>query len=200
MHFDTMNSIDTATRRLFSEARSYNHWLSTPVPESLLRAVHDLAQMGPTSMNSQPMRLQFVVSEPARQRLLPCVKPANAGKIREAPAVAIIGMDMRFHDRLPTLYPHNLEAHSLYEGKPEFLASTALRNSSLQGAYLIMAARLLGLDCGPMSGFDAQAVDQAFWSGTTVRTNFLCNLGYADHAQIRPRGPRLAFDEICTVL
>lgn len=195
-----MNAIDNATRCLFTEARSYNHWLSTPVPESLLRAVYDLAQFGPTSMNSQPMRLQFVVSESAKQRLLPCVKPGNVSKIREAPVIAIIGMDMRFHDRLPTLYPHNSEARSLYEGKPEFLGSTALRNSSLQGAYLIMAARLRGLDCGPMSGFDTQAVDQEFWSGTTVRTNFLCNLGYADHAQIRPRGPRLAFDEVCSLL
>lgn len=194
-----MNAIDNATRRLFTEARSYNHWLPTPVPESLLRDIYDLAHLGPTSMNSQPMRLQFVVSEEAKQQLLPCVKPGNVGKVREAPVIAIVGMDMRFHDRLPTLYPHNAEAHSLYEGKPEYLASTALRNSSLQGGYLIMAARLLGLDCGPLSGFDAPAVDQVFWAGTTVKTNFLCNLGYADRAQVRPRGPRLGFDEVCAL-
>lgn len=196
-----MDAIDHATRRLFTEARSYNHWLPTPVPDALLRDVHALAQLGPTSMNSQPMRLQFVRSESARQQLLPCVKPGNAGKIREAPVIAIIGMDLAFQDRLPALYPHNPEARSLYEGdaKSEYRVSTALRNSSLQGAYLMMAARLLGLDCGPMSGFDADAVDQVFWAGTPVRTNFLCNLGYADHAQIRPRGPRLAFDEVCTL-
>ncbi len=183
--------------RLFTEARTGSRWLQQAVPSALLRELYDLAKCGPTSMNSQPMRLQFVVSQAAKERLAACVNPGNVDKTLGAPVVVIIGQDLNFADRLPQLFAHKTDAKSYYEGKPDLVASTALRNSSLQGGYLIMAARLLGLDCGPMSGFDAGKVDQAFWAGTTVRTNFLCNLGHADRSQDKSRPPRLGFDEVC---
>ena len=194
-----MSTSDLAARHLFTDARSCSRWLAQPVPEQLLRSVYDLAKYGPTSMNSQPMRVQFVVSQSAKQKLLACVNPGNVAKTTEAPVVAIIGQDLAFADQLPVLFAHKTDAQSYYAGKPDLVASTALRNSSLQGAYLMMAARLLGLDCGPMSGFNAPAVDQAFWAGTTVRTNFLCNLGYGDHTGLRERAPRLDFDVVCSV-
>ena len=194
-----MIDTDATARRLFSEARSCSHWLARPVPEAVLRQVYELAKYGPTSMNSQPMRVQFVVSPSAKDKLLACLNPGNVAKTSEAPVVAIIGQDLDFPERLPVLFAHKTDAQSYYAGKPEVVASTALRNSSLQGAYLMMAARLLGLDCGPMSGFNAAAVDQAFWAGTAVRTNFLCNLGYGDHAQLRARAPRLDFETVCAL-
>lgn len=192
-----MDNIDIAARRLFTEARSCSYWLAKPVPVDVLRSIYELAKYAPTSMNSQPMRVQFVVSQAARQQLLACVNPGNVAKTTAAPVVAIIGEDLAFADQLPVLFAHKIDAQSYYAGKPDLVASTALRNSSLQGAYLMMAARLLGLDCGPMSGFNAAAVDQAFWAGTTVRTNFLCNLGYGDHAALRERAPRLDFEAVC---
>lgn len=191
---------DAMARRLFTEARTHAHWQARAVPEAVLRQLHVLVACGPTSMNTQPMRLKFIVSAAAKERLLPCLNPGNLAKTRAAPVVALIGHDLGFPELLPRLFAHKADARSYYEGKPEFTASTALRNSSLQGGYLVIAARLLGLDCGPMSGFDAEAVDREFWSGTHVRSNFLCNLGYGDTTALRPRPPRLGFDEVCELL
>jgi 3-hydroxypropanoate dehydrogenase len=197
---DDPSVLQRLARQLFTEARTHGHWLDRAVPPERLRELHALVACGPTSMNTQPMRLKFVVSAAAKARLLACVNPGNVAKTQAAPVVAIVGEDLGFPDLLPRLFAHKTDARSYYDGKPEVVASTALRNSSLQGGYLIIAARLLGLDCGPMSGFDAAAVDRAFWDGTRVRTNFLCNLGYGDAAQLKPRPPRLGFDEVCEVL
>jgi 3-hydroxypropanoate dehydrogenase len=186
-----------AARLLFTEARSHGHWLPQPVAPELLRELFELVKCGPTSMNCQPLRLIFVQSAAARERLLACMNPGNVEKTRAAPVVVILGQDHGFPDRLATLFPHKADARAYYDGKPDVVAATALRNSSLQGGYLMMAARLLGLDCGPMSGFDAAAVDREFWGGTKVRTNFLCNLGHGDARLLKPRAPRLGFDEVC---
>lgn len=190
---------DTA-RRLFTDARTHGHWLPQAVDPTLLRELYVLVRCGPTSMNSQPMRLKFVVTPTAKERLLACVNPGNVAKTQTAAVVVIVGQDLAFPDHLPRLFAHKSDARAYFEGKPDFTAATALRNSSLQAGYLILAARLLGLDCGPMSGFDASAVDRAFWGGTAVRTNLLCNLGYGDATQLRPRPPRFEFDEVCEVV
>ncbi|QCB46856.1 malonic semialdehyde reductase [Hydrogenophaga sp. PAMC20947] len=192
-----MTEFNHLIESLFEEARSHAHWLAEPVSETLLRSLYERAKWGPTSMNSQPMRLQFVVSQAAKQKLVECINVPNRPKALGAPVTVIVGQDLSFPETLATQFPHKTDALSYYEGKPELVASTALRNSSLQGGYLIMAARSLGLDCGPMSGFDNAAVDRAFWAGTTVKTNFLCNLGHGDPASLHPRGPRLSFDQVC---
>lgn len=191
-----MNPTPVTTARLFTEARTQNGYLAQPVPDERLRELFDLLKWGPTAANSSPARFVFVRSAEARARLLDCMSPGNQQKVREAPVTVIIGMDMAFHEQLPKLFPHT-DARSWFAGKPELIASTAMRNSSLQGAYLILAARTLGLDCGPMSGFDAEKMDAAFWAGTPVRTNFVCTLGVGDPAKLMPRSPRLSFDEAC---
>ncbi len=191
---------DDAARRLFIDARSHGQWLPRPVAPALLQRLYELLRLGPTSMNCQPLRLLFVQSDEARERLLPCLNPGNVAKARSASVVAVLGQDLGFVDQLATLFPHKTDARSYYDGKPDVLASTALRNSSLQAAYLMLAARLLGLDCGPMSGFDAEAVDRSFWAGTSVRTNFLCNLGYGDVSALKPRHPRLHFEQACRII
>ena len=193
----TTPDLSVAARRLFTDARTCSRWLPQVVPQPLLRELYDLAKLGPTSMNCQPMRLQFVVSPEAKARLAACVNAGNVAKVQGAPVVAIVGQDMAFAERLPVLFAHKTDAMSYFEGKPDVVASTALRNSGLQGGYLILAARLLGLDCGPMSGIDAERVDAEFWAGTHVRTNFLCSLGYGDRSHDKPRPPRLDFDEVC---
>jgi 3-hydroxypropanoate dehydrogenase len=179
------------------EARTCSRWQARPIAHELLQELYELVSLGPTSMNCQPMRLKFVVSEAAKARLLPALYDSNVDKARHAPVVAVIGMDMNFPSLLPRLFAHKTDAVAYYEGKPELVASTALRNGSLQAGYLMVAARQLGLDCGPMSGFDAQKVDAEFWQGTSVRTNFLCNLGYGNYEGLRARAPRLGFDEAC---
>ena len=184
------------TAQLFTEARTQNGYLDQPVPDERLRELFDLLKWGPTSANSSPARFVFVRSAEARARLLDCMSPGNQQKVREAPVTVIIGMDMAFHEQLPKLFPHT-DARSWFAGKPELIATTAMRNSSLQGGYLILAARALGLDCGPMSGFDAEKMDAAFWAGTPVRTNFVSTLGTGDPARLMPRSPRLSFDEAC---
>lgn len=189
-----------ARARLFTEARTQAHWLPRDVPDALLREIHALATMAPTSMNTQPLRVLFLRSDDQRERLAQCVNAGNVDKVRRAPVVAVLGMDLDFPSWLPVLFPHKADAPAYYAGKPAFTEATALRNSSLQAAWLMQAARLLGLDCGPMSGFDADAVDRAFWAGTTVRTNFLCSLGYGDGRNLKPRPRRLAFDEACRIL
>lgn len=185
-----------STTSLFTEARSHNRFEPEPVPDSTLRALYDLMKWGPTSANCTPARIVFVRSEPARQALLACMNAGNVEKARSAPVVAIIGMDMEFHEKLPRLYP-STDARAWFVGKPELIAATALRNSSLQGGYFILAARALGLDCGPMGGFDAAKLDAAFFAGTTIQSNFVVALGRGRPEALYPRGPRLDFDEAC---
>lgn len=191
--------MQTSTERLFTEARTQNGYRPQPVPDETLRALYDLLKWGPTSANSSPARFLFVRSDEAKSRLIECLNPGNVQKVREAPVTAIIGMDMAFHDRLPFLFPHT-DARSWFAGDEAKIAETAFRNSSLQGGYLILAARALGLDCGPMSGFDAAKMDAAFWSGTSVKTNFICALGVGDPAKVHARNPRLPFEQACRLL
>jgi 3-hydroxypropanoate dehydrogenase len=187
----------TTTEALFTEARTQNGYLPQPVSDDTLRQLYELMKWGPTTANSSPARLIFVRTPAARERLLACVNPGNQNKVREAPVTVIVGMDLDFHEQLPKLFPHAPDARSWFAGDTVKRAETALRNGSLQGGYLILAARALGLDCGPMSGFDAAKMDAAFWAGRSVRTNFICTLGHGDPAKLFPRSPRLAFDEAC---
>lgn len=190
---------DAGLDLVFRQARTYSYWLDKPVDDALLRRVYDLAKMGPTSANMCPMRVVFVTSKEAKEKLKPCLDAGNVDKTMKAPATAIVGMDVRFYEQLPKLYPH-ADAKAWFKDLPEnVLESIALRNSSLQGAYFMLAARSLGLDCGPMSGFNNTKVDEAFFAGTTVKSNFLCNLGYGDPAKLHSRSPRLTFDEACRV-
>lgn len=191
--------MQTTTERLFTEARTQNGYKPTAVPDATLRALYDLLKWGPTSANSSPARFLFVRSAEAKERLVACLNPGNVQKVKEAPVSAIIGMDMAFYDKLPFLFPHT-NARAWFAGNEAKIAETAFRNSSLQGGYLILAARALGLDCGPISGFDAAKVDAAFWAGTTVRTNFICTLGEGDPARVFARSPRLPFEEACRLL
>ncbi|MCO6060427.1 malonic semialdehyde reductase [Pseudomonas sp. MOB-449] len=191
---------------LFRQARSQNGWRDRPVDDETLVALYDLVRWGPTSVNSCPARIVFLRSTAAKQRLLPALSPGNVDKVRAAPVTAIIGYDAAFHRQLPRLFPHNPDIRDWFEQQPELIEPTALRNSSLQGGYFILAARGLGLDCGPMSGFDHQRVDREFFDddscfpGMQVKTNFLCNLGYGDPDKLFPRSPRLSFEECCSLL
>ena len=153
---------------------------------------------GPTSANSSPARIVFVTSPAAKEKLIACMSPGNVAKTRSAPVTAIIGMDMAFYEKLPFLFPH-VDAKAWFVGKKEFADTTAFRNSSLQGGYFIIAARAVGLDCGPMSGFDNAQVDAAFWAGIEVKTNFVCTLGRGDPSKVLPRNPRLSFEEACRI-
>ena len=190
---------DDALDTLFRSARSHSHWLDQPVSDDLLHELYELMKWGPTSGNCTPARLVFVRSQEAKERLKPCLDTGNVNKSMTAPVVAIIGMDMEFYEKLPRLFPHNLEARSWFAGKPEKIQETAFRNSSLQGAYFILAARSLGLDCGPMSGFDKQKLDAEFFPDGKIKSNFLCAIGYGEHAKLFPRGPRLDYAEACRV-
>jgi 3-hydroxypropanoate dehydrogenase len=183
---------------VFRSARTHTHWLDRPVDDETLRALYDLLKWGPTSANCSPARIVFVRSRDAKERLRPALSAGNLDKTMAAPATAIIGYDLRFFDHLPRLFPHT-DARSWFAGRDELIRTTAFRNGTLQGAYLIIAARALGLDCGPMSGFDNARVDAEFFAGETVKSNFLCNLGYGDPAKLHPRNPRLAFDEACRI-
>jgi len=190
---------DHALNQLFREARTHNEWLAEPVSTELLRRIYDLAKWGPTSANSSPARFVFVLSPEAKQRLRPALSPGNLAKTMAAPATAIIAYDTEFHERLPKLFPHR-DMRSVFASKAALLEETAFRNSSLQGAYFMIAARALGLDCGPMSGFDAAKVNAEFFPDGKWKANFLCNLGYGDHSKLFPRNPRLSFEEACLVL
>lgn len=189
---------DDALDQLFRSARSQNKWLDKPVSNTLIHALYDLMRMGPTSANSSPARIVFVTSAAAREKLKPFLLPNNVSKVMSAPVTAIIGQDLEFYERLPTLFPH-VDARSWFAGNERLAELTAFRNSSLQGAYLIMAARALGLDCGPMSGFDNEGVDKTFFAGTKVKSNFICCIGYGDPSGVFPRSPRLSFDEACQI-
>src|ERR1700758_2444255 len=185
---------------IYRNARTHNVWLDKPVEDTLLKQVYDLARMGPTSANMCPMRIIFVKSREAKERLKPALDAGNVDKTMKAPVTAIIGMDVHFYEQLPKLFPH-ADAKSWFKNLPEnVLEYTALRNGSLQGAYFMLAARALGLDCGPMSGFNNGMVDEAFFAGTTVKSNFLCNLGYGDASKLYPRSPRLSFEEACRMV
>jgi 3-hydroxypropanoate dehydrogenase len=185
---------------IFRKARTHNVWLDKPVEDALLRQVYDLARMGPTSANMCPMRIVFVRSREAKERLKHALDPGNVDKTMKAPVTAIIGMEVHFYEQLPKLFPH-ADAKAWFKDLPEnVLEYTALRNSSLQGAYFMLAARALGLDCGPMSGFNNAKADAAFFAGTTIKSNFLCNLGYGDASRLHPRSPRLSFEEACKVV
>jgi 3-hydroxypropanoate dehydrogenase len=185
---------------LFREARTQNGWKDQPVDDAHLRQVYDLAKMGPTSANMCPMRVVFVKSKDAKEKLKPCLDAGNVNKTMAAPVTAIIGMDIHFYEELPKLFPH-ADAKAWFKDLPENVLETmALRNSSLQGAYFMLAARALGLECGPMSGFNNQKVDAAFFAGTTVKSNFLCSLGHGDPSKLFPRSPRLTFEEACKMV
>ena len=192
---------DAALDQIFRVARTHNA-LSGEVTDAQLRAIWDLVKFGPTTGNSQPTRIVFVRSREAKERLKPCLNPGNVEKTLNAPVTAIIAYDLEFYELLPRLFPHNPAMKNAYAGpeKKQHVETTALRNGSLQGAYFIIAARALGIDTGPMSGFNNAAVDQAFFAGTTWRSNFLCNLGRGDPSKIFPRNPRLEFDEACRVI
>lgn len=190
---------DAALDQLFRHARTYNAWLPRAVPEETLHALYDLMKWGPTSANTSPLRIVFVRSHAARERLVACMNPGNVDKTRQAPVTAVLGMDMEFYEKLPRLFPHT-DARGWFAGKPALIEATAFRNSSLQGGYFILAARAVGLDCGPMSGFNADKVNAAFFPDGKVRVNFVCNLGHGDPASLLARSPRLGFDEACTIV
>jgi 3-hydroxypropanoate dehydrogenase len=191
---------DEALDLIFRKARTHSVWQAKPVDDALLQQVYDLAKMGPTSANMCPMRIVFVKSAEAKEKLKPTLDPGNVDKTMKAPVTAIIGMDIRFYEQLPKLFPQ-ADAKAWFKDLPEnVLEYTALRNSSLQGAYFMIAARALGLDCGPMSGFNNAKVDETFFRGTSIKSNFLCNLGYGDATKLYPRSPRLSFDEACKVV
>jgi 3-hydroxypropanoate dehydrogenase len=190
-----------ALDHLFRNARTHNSF-SGEVTDAQLRAIWEIMKFGPTTGNSQPLRILFLRSKEAKERLIPCLNPGNQEKTKSAPVTAILAYDLLFYELLPKLFPHNPAMKNAYTGeeKKQYVETTALRNSSLQGAYFIMAARALDIDTGPMSGFNNAAVDKAFFDGTTWKSNFLCNLGKGDPSKIFQRNPRLEFDEACRIL
>lgn len=185
--------------QIFLQARTHNKWQDKPVPNELLHRLIDIMKMGPTSANQSPARILFVKTPEAKQRLEPHLSEGNRAKTMSAPVCAIIGYDLKFYEHLPKLFPHNLEAKSWFEGKPDS-ETNAFRNGTLQGAYFIVAARALGLDTGPMSGFDNAGVDREFFAGTSVKSNFLCSLGYGDPSGVFPRSPRFSFEEMAKII
>jgi 3-hydroxypropanoate dehydrogenase len=205
---------EEALDQLFRQARTYSAWLDRPVSDETLRQLYDLMKWGPTSANCCPARILFLRTRGAKERLRPALSPGNIDKTMAAPVTAIVAYDERFYEKLPELFPHNPGIRDLFANSPELAETTALRNGTLQGGYFILAARCLGLDCGPMSGFDNAKVDAEFFTfplrdeemateiPTTcrVKSNFLCNLGYGDPSQLHPRSPRLAFEEACHLL
>jgi 3-hydroxypropanoate dehydrogenase len=205
---------DEALNQLFREARTHNAWLDEPVTDDTLRQLYDVMKWGPTSSNSCPARFVFLRSRKAKERLRPALAPGNVEKTMAAPVTVIVAYDLKFYEKLPKLFPHSPAMRDLFAQNPQLVEVTAKRNSSLQGAYLMLAARALGLDCGPMSGFDNAKVDEEFFGAGKecegceqeffpeghVKSNFLCNLGYGDRSKLYPRGPRLGFDEACSLL
>jgi len=189
----------SALAQLFHQARTHSAWLPRPVPVDLLRKAYELACLGPTSANSSPARFVFLTTPAAKERLRPALSPGNVDKTMSAPVTVIIAWDTEFYEKLPKLFPQR-DMRSLFAGNPPLIHETAFRNSSLEGAYFILAARALGLDCGPMSGFDQAKVNAEFFPDGKWKANFLCNLGYGDPQRLFPRNPRLDFDEACVVL
>ncbi|WP_087754543.1 malonic semialdehyde reductase [Paraburkholderia caledonica] len=194
-----MNLSDQSFDQLFREARTYSAWQQKPVDDALLEQLVEFTLLGPTSANCSPGRFVFVKSPAAKEKLRPALSPGNVDKTMAAPVTVIVGMNMAFYEHLPKLFPH-ADARSWFAGNDKAIADTAFRNSTLQGGYLILAARALGLDTGPMSGFDATQVDETFFAGTTIRSNFLVNLGYGDASKLFPRSPRLSFAEAARIV
>jgi 3-hydroxypropanoate dehydrogenase len=190
---------DEALDTIFRTARSQNKWLDKPVSPALLMAVYDLMRFGPTSANCSPARIVFLMSQESKERLKPHLLPSNIEKSMTAPAIAVLGYDLDFPQYLPRLFPHNPGAKDWF-GDPALREKTAFRNGTLQGGYFIIAARALGLDCGPMSGFNNDAIDREFFAGTNVKSNFICAVGYGDPSGVFARNPRLEFDEACRIL
>ncbi|MFZ1916198.1 MAG: malonic semialdehyde reductase [Terriglobales bacterium] len=188
-----------ALDQIFRQARTHNGWLPKPLPTEILRQIYDLAALGPTSANTTPARFVFLTTREAKERLRPALAPGNVEKTMAAPVTVIIAWDTEFHEKLPKLFPH-ADARPWFAGKPALIEETGFRNSSLEGAYFILAARALGLDCGPMSGFDQAKVNAEFFPDGKWKSNFLCNLGYGDTTKLFPRSPRLPFEEACQVL
>ena len=191
---------ESALDQLFRHARTHNGWLPKPVDDAQLRQLYALMKLAPTSANCAPARLLFLRTAEAKERLRPAINPGNLDKVMEAPVVVVIAYDTRFYDLLPQLFPQNPGMREVFASKPELAAATAFRNSSLQGAYLMLAARSIGLDVGPMSGFDADLLNQIFFADGRYRVNFLCNLGYGDVSKLFPRSPRLDFEQACQCL
>lgn len=189
---------DSALNTLFYQARTQQGWRDKDITDQQLHQIYDLMKWGPTSANCSPARIVFVKTPEAKKKLLACMNSGNIEKTRTAPVTAIIGMDMAFYEKLPQLFPHT-DARSWFAGNQPLIDATAMRNSSLQGGYFIMAARALGLDCAPMSGFNADKLNEAFFAGTSVKANFVCSIGYGDSSKLHLRGPRLSFDEACKI-
>jgi 3-hydroxypropanoate dehydrogenase len=209
-----MASSNPCIEQMFHEPRTHNAWLDKPVPDETLRELYDALKWGPTSANTSPARFVFIRTAKGKERLRPSLSPGNVEKTMSAPVTVIVAFDLQFYEKLPSLFPHNPAMRDLFAANPALIEVTARRNSSLQGAYMMLAARALGLDCGPMSGFDNARLDeeffgagkecegceQEFFPAGHVKSNFLCNLGYGDRSKLFPRGPRLAFDEACTLM
>ncbi|MEC7365916.1 MAG: malonic semialdehyde reductase [Pseudomonadota bacterium] len=196
-----MSVFDVKNKNLiFQEARTHNDWLDKDISNDILMEIYDLMKWGPTSANCSPTRIIFVKSKASKDRLLPFVIESNLEKTKSAPVTAIIGYDINFHDHLPKLFPHNPDAQNWFNHSIDIAEETAFRNGSMQGAYFIIAARALGLDCGPMSGFDKEGVDNEFFRDTNIKSNFLCNLGYGDKTKLFERSPRFKFNEICEII
>jgi 3-hydroxypropanoate dehydrogenase len=197
---DRMKSISKeASDQIFTSARTHSAWHNQPVTTDMLHRLYYLFKWAPTAANSNPARIIFVTTPEAKEKLVTCMDAGNVKKTLEAPVCAIIAHDLEFYEKLPKLFPH-ADARSWFAGNKELIATTAFRNSSMTGAYLMLAARSLGMDCGPMSGFDNAKVDRAFFGGTSWRSNFLCNLGYGDESKLFPRLPRLSFEEACKIV
>jgi 3-hydroxypropanoate dehydrogenase len=190
---------DQALDQLFREARTHNDWQAKPIDDVVLKQLTELVLLGPTSANSSPGRFVYVKTPEGKEKLRPALSAGNLEKTMAAPVTVVVGMDMAFYEHLPKLFPH-ADARSWFAGNDKAIADTAFRNSTLQGGYLILAARALGLDTGAMSGFDAAKVDEAFFAGTTVKSNFLINLGYGDPSKLFPRSPRFSFDEAARIV
>ncbi len=184
---------------LFRDARTYNAWQNRNVDDEILKELFELVKLAPTSANCSPMRVLFIKSESEKNRLKPYLMEGNIDKTMSAPVTAVIAHDMRFYEKLPKLFPHT-DAKSWFEGNDSFIRETAFRNGSLQGGYFILAARGLGLDCGPMSGFDAEGTKREFFPDKPYEVNFLCNIGYGSPENLYPRSPRFEFDEVCEII
>ena len=191
---------DEALDIIFRKARTHISWLDKPVSDDLLRQVYDLIKWGPTSANCSPARILFLRTREAKERLRPALSPNNVDKTMQAPVTAVVAYDLKFYEHIPKLFPNNPAARDWFANSPQLAEVTAFRNGTLQGGYFILAARAVGLDCGPMSGFDNAKVDAEFFAGQSIKSNFLCNLGYGDASKLFPRNPRLDFDEACRLL
>lgn len=191
---------DAGLDQIFRQARSHSFWQDKPLTETLIEATYDLAKWGPTSANCCPARFVFVKSDEAKARLKPFLIPTNVDKVMTAPATVIIAHDLEFYEKIPELFIHNPGARDWFAGNDALIQTTAFRNGTLQGAYLMIAARALGLDCGPMSGFDNAGVDKEFFDGTNWKSNFLCAIGYGEQDQLFPRNPRLSFGDACQII